>query len=100
VSSSESPDFAALRELEDTIKHVCDELATWRRRALKAEGERGMLGADGEHGAVVLKERLLAVEEENAELKRRLEATRGRVQDLLKRLRFLEEQATVQGPAR
>ena len=38
MSSSENPEFAALRELEDTIKHVCDELAAWRRRALKAEG--------------------------------------------------------------
>jgi predicted nuclease with TOPRIM domain len=98
VSSSENPEFAALRELEDTIKHVCDELAAWRRRALKAEGDREELG--GDHDVVGLKERILSLEEKNAELQRRLDNTRGRVQDLMKRLRFLEEQATAPGPVR
>jgi predicted nuclease with TOPRIM domain len=98
VPSAESPEFAALRELEETIKHVCDELAAWRRRALKAEGDRGDLG--GDHDVVGLKERLVAAEGEKTEIQRRLDATRGRVQDLQKRLRFLEEQATVSGPAR
>ena len=98
MPSAESPEFASLRELEDTIKHVCDELATWRRRALRAEGSRGELG--GDHDVLGLKERLVALESEKTELQRRLDATRVRLQDLQKRLRFLEEQATVQGTAR
>ncbi len=98
MSSSENPEFAALRELEETIKHVCDELATWRRRALKAEGERGELGSD--HDVVGLKERIVSLETKNSELQRRLDVARDRVHDLMKRLRFLEEQASVPGPVR
>lgn len=76
MSDSESPEFAALNELESVVRHLSDELATWRRRAQKAEG--------GER-----------TDASGAELQRRLDATRSRVQDLLKRLRFLEEQANV-----
>jgi hypothetical protein len=93
VSDSENPELVALAGLEDVIKHVSDELASWRRRALKAEGERGALG--GDHDVVGLKERIVNLEGQNGELESRLEAARSRLQDLLKRLRFLEEQATV-----
>ncbi|MBI4502440.1 MAG: hypothetical protein HY700_14925 [Gemmatimonadetes bacterium] len=99
MSDSENPEFAALSDLEEVIKHVSDELASWRRRALKAESERTSLGSD--HDVVALKERIVSLEGQNRELERRLEAARSRLQDLLKRLRFLEEQATVaQGQAR
>lgn len=98
MSSSEQLEFAALAELEEVIKHVCDELGSWRRRALKAEGERAGLGAGTD--LVTLKERVVSLEGENAELERRLAAARARLKDLLQRLRFLEEQVAVQGPAR
>jgi len=99
VSDSENPEFAALAELEEVIKQVCDELASWRRRALKAESERVVLGAD--HDVVGLKERILSLESENTRLARRLDGARARLGDLLKRLRFLEEQASVgQGQTR
>ena len=99
MSDFENSEFAALADLEDVIKHVSDELASWRRRALKAESERTGLGAD--HDVVGLKERIVGLESQNQELERRLDAARARLQDLLKRLRFLEEQATVaQGQAR
>jgi hypothetical protein len=78
MSNSESPEFAALNELESVVRQLCDELATWRRRAHKAEGG----GGDRPDAS-------------SAELQRRLDATRSRVQELLKRLRFLEEQANV-----
>ena len=93
MSDSENPELVALAGLEDVIRHVSDELASWRRRALKAEGERGALG--GEHDVVGLRERVVNLEGQNGELERRLEAARRHLQDLLKRLRFLEEQATV-----
>jgi hypothetical protein len=99
VSDSESPEFAALADLEDVIKHVCDDLASWRRRALKAEEERVELGAD--HDVVGLKERIISLESQNVELERRLDGARARLRDLLRRLRFLEEQASVgQGQSR
>jgi hypothetical protein len=99
VSDSENPELAALAGLEEVIQHVSDELASWRRRALKAEGDRAGLGAD--HDVVPQKERIVSLEGQNAELERRLDAARARVQDLLKRLRFLEEQVSVgQGQSR
>lgn len=94
MSSSGQPELAALADLEEVIRHVSEELASWRRRALKAEG------AGVEPDALALRERVLSLETANGELERRLQAARGRVQDLLKRLRFLEEQVAVQGPSR
>lgn len=96
MSESESPELAALAGLEDVVKHVSEELAAWRRRALKAEGERSGMGAD--HDVVSQKERIVSLEGQNAELERRLDAARGRLQDLVKRLRFLEEQAGLGQP--
>lgn len=93
MSESENPELDALSGLEEVIKHVSDELGSWRRRALKAEGERSGLGPG--HDVVGLQERIVNLEGQNQELERRLDAARGRLQDLLKRLRFLEEQATV-----
>ena len=93
MSDSESPEFAALTELEGVVRHLCDELSTWRRRAQKAEIDRP--GSGRGHDIVGEREKVVGLETDNAELQRRLEATRNRVQDLLKRLRFLEEQATV-----
>lgn len=99
MSDSENPELEALAGLEEVIKHVSDELASWRRRALKAEGDRTGLGAD--HDVVALKERIVSLEAQNSELERRLDGARTRLQDLLKRLRFLEEQAAVgQGAVR
>jgi len=92
MSDLESPEFAALAGLEEVVRHVSDELASWRRRALKAEGDRTSLGAD--HDVVGLKERIVGLEQENQEVERRFGAARTMLQDLLKRLRFLEEQAT------
>ncbi len=85
--------MAALSALEDVIKHVSDELASWRRRALKAEGDRTGLGADMD--VVSLKERVIGLEGQNTELEKRLDGARGRLQDLVRRLRFLEEQVAV-----
>ena len=95
MSASESPEFAALSELEAVVRHLCDDLAMWRRRAQKAEGEKPVSGRGGAHDIVGEREKVVGLEAENAELERRLDATRVRVQDLLKRLRFLEEQASV-----
>jgi hypothetical protein len=39
VYTYERPDFRALDELEQLLRHVGEELAAWRRRSLKAEAE-------------------------------------------------------------
>ena len=91
---AERADARALDQLEGVLREVAEDLATWRARALKAEsdlkargggGSRGEGATDGHHA--------VELEMENRQLRARVEAARGRVQDLLSRLAFLEEQS-------
>jgi predicted nucleic acid-binding Zn-ribbon protein len=95
VSHDERPEFRALDELQEVLRGVADELAAWRRRAQRAEA---MLGEG--HDAVVNRERLLELEAENRETQERLAAARARVDELMKRLQFLEDQMALEEPTR
>lgn len=80
---AERADSHALDQLESVLREVAEELATWRARALKAEGDgkRGGTGrAEGDAGG-------------DRQLRGRVEAARHRVQALVARMAFLEEQA-------
>jgi len=79
---------AAIDQLEGIVRDVAEELAGWRSRAQKAESE---LKARG--GPVKNTE----LESENKSLRQRVEGARTRVQDLVQRLSFLEEQARDNG---
>ena len=89
-----------LDQLEAILRHVADELASWRTRAQKAEAELKEGGARA-GGAVrpdpETKARAAELEQENRVLRQRVEAAKVRVQDLLSRLTFLEEQARQAG---
>jgi predicted nuclease with TOPRIM domain len=98
VSNVERPEFQALTELERVLQHVKDELASWRRRALKAEAHRAEMGMD--HDVVATRERIRELELENEQVNGRLQAARTRVDDLLTRLKFLEEQVRLEEQAR
>lgn len=91
----ERSDAPVLDQLETILRHVADELALWRARAVKAEAELKESGGRGP--AVKLdpetRGRVADLEQENKTLKQRVEAARTRVHDLLSRLTFLEEQA-------
>jgi hypothetical protein len=91
-SAGERPDLDALHELEEVLRHLSEELAAWRRRALTAEArvsdQSRASGGDGEH-------RLRDLEEGNRILEQRLEAARLRVTELVGRLDFLEQQAPI-----
>ena len=91
----ERVDAPVVDQLETILRHVADELALWRARATKAEAD--LKGS----GAVKLdpeaRGRVADLEQENKTLRLRVEAARGRVQDLLSRLAFLEEQAREAG---
>jgi len=103
-SSGERLDALALDQLESTIRHVAEELAGWRARALKSEAEARhgapAAGAPAPGGPALtiarpdpeLRTRMAEMEAENRALRQRVEATRARLQDLLARLAFLEEQ--------
>ncbi len=89
-SAGERPDLDALRELEEVLRHLGEELASWRRRALTAEGRVSdhsrATGGEGQH-------RLRDLEDANRRLEQRLDQARARVTELLGRLDFLEQQA-------
>lgn len=77
-----------LDALEAMLRDVAEELAGWRSRAQKAEAELKGRGTPV---------RNTELESENKALRQRVEGARSRVQDLMQRLTFLEEQARENG---
>ena len=73
------------------MKHLGDELASFRRRALQAEARLKSLESTGVKG-VVSPERIQFLERENVGLNKRLEAARSRTQQMIDRVRFLRQQ--------
>lgn len=94
ASSDDRPELRALTELEAVIGAVTQEVAAWRRRALKAESDRAHAGATPDLTSA--RARIEELEDENLELHHRLRTARERVEQLLSRLQFLEDQ--VSGP--
>jgi hypothetical protein len=96
VSDSVRPERAAFAELEQLVKHLGDELASFRRRALQAEARIKSLESTGVKG-VVSPERVQFLETENAGLTSRLDAARARTQQMIDRVRFLRQQHDAAG---
>jgi hypothetical protein len=89
--AGERPDLDALRELEDVLRHLTEELAGWRRRALTAEAkasDAARFAEDGDAGVG----RLKALEDANRNLEQRLVTARAQVHEILGRLAFLGQQ--------
>jgi FtsZ-binding cell division protein ZapB len=91
------PDLRAVEELERVLRHVGEELAGWRRRALTAEAELQEARA---HGGVVagpelkeMRQRVIDLETENQALRQRIDAAKERLRVLAARLSFLEQQS-------
>ena len=91
MSDSVRPEISAFAELDQLVKHLGDELASFRRRALQAEARLKTLESTGVKG-VVSPERVQYLERENAGLTSRLEAARARTQQMIDRVRFLRQQ--------
>lgn len=91
----ERPDQKAAAELEQVVRHLAEELAGWRRRTLKAEGELQQAQANG--GVVAgpelkqARQRVIELETENQALRQRIDAAKDRLQALAGRLLFLEQ---------
>ena len=90
MSDSEQPDVLAFEELEQLIRALADEMAAWRRRAHEAEARLKELTAIA--GAPIMPERVRELEQENRELRQRLETARQRTKQLVERMRFLRQQ--------
>ena len=97
MSGSARPEITAFRELETLVRHLADELAGFRRRALLAEAR--VREAESQGTAPVVQEkrdladRVTQLEHENAALKGRLDAATARTKQMLDRVRFIRQQA-------
>ena len=81
----------AFEELEQLVRHLGEELAAYRKRALAAEGalkemEEAAVGGPASSADV------RRLEKENAALRSRLESTTVRAREMLERVRFLRQQ--------
>jgi len=90
ASDNERPD-QAFQELQQLVRHLGDELTTFRRRALQAESRvKAFDAAAG--SARVSPERVDKLERENADLRKRVDLARVRTRQMLDRIRFLRQQ--------
>ena|SRR5687767_1035457 len=96
MSANARPEQRAFDELEKLVRHLGEELASFRRRALAAEAQlRDSQGSAGK-GRTPLPERMAELETENAELRARVERAEDRVRQMMDRLRFLRQQMQTQ----
>ena len=97
AAAARRPSDTAFVELQTVVRHLAEELATFRRRALQAEARIKALEAAQAVTPADL-ERLRALEGENGELRQRLADAAGRTRVLLDRVRFLRQQAEAGEP--
>ena len=97
MSDSVRPEIVAFRELETLVRHLGDELAGFRRRALLAEARVRDLEGQGTSPVMQqqreLSDQVTQLEHENAALKGRLDAATARTKQMLDRVRFIRQQA-------
>jgi len=96
MSAKERPEAAAFRELESLVRHLGEELATYRRRAVHAETQIKEQGTAPSRGKGLSPERAAAMEAENAAMKTRLGRAEDRVKQMIDRVRFLRQQLQTQ----
>jgi hypothetical protein len=92
VAASDRPELASFRELESLVRHLVDELAGFRRRALQAEARLKAIETGGGPASAGLIERVAVLEAENRDLARRVESATGKARHMLARVRFLRQQ--------
>lgn len=93
MESDRAPELSALRQLEQLVLNLGDELAAFRKRAHAAEQRvRSLEAAATRPVTPVSPESVRALEQENAELRARLAHATERTNQLLTRVRFLRQQ--------
>lgn len=94
MSDHARPDVEAFRELENLVRTMGEELASYRRRALAAEDRLRHIDSTADHSDPPhVRERIRALEQENATLRGKLEAASARTRSVLERVHFLRQQA-------
>ena len=92
MSDSDAPEFTSFRELEQLVRNLGEELASFRKRAITAENRLKALEVANGPADLFSHERLAAAEQENASLKQRLAAAQERTNQVVAQLRFLRQQ--------
>ena len=94
MSANDRPEQRAFKELETLVRHLGEELAAFRRRAIAAEAQLKDAGhapkAGG--GTRAVQAGRSELETENEMLKTRLSRTEDRVRQMMERVRFLRQQ--------
>ena len=97
MSDSERPEERAFTELETLVRHLGEELAAFRRRAIAAEAQLREAGhAPRDPGAPATGDRVAELEAENTALRARVGRAEEQVRQMLDRVRFLRQQLQTQ----
>lgn len=97
MSDHARPDVEAVRELETLVRQMAEQLASFRQRALSAEERLRHLDTAGDQpDPPRVRERIRALEQENASLRGRLDAATTRTRSVLERVHFLRQQAQLE----
>ena len=102
MSASDRPDLRAFKELETLVRHLGEELAAFRRRAIAAEAQLKDERPSKGGGAAVRGTAQAGrsdLETENDALKARLGRAEDRVRQMMERVRFLRQQLQSQTTA-
>jgi hypothetical protein len=93
MSDSDQIESPAVRELDVLVRHLAEELASFRRRALTAEARLKELEShEAGPASFELATRVAQLERENEQLQSRLESAGTRAKQMLDRVRFLRQQ--------
>jgi len=83
-----------MQELDQLVRHLADELAGFRRRALTAEARlKEVESHEGGAASLELAARCAKLEQENEQLQTKLETATTRARQMLDRVKFLRQQA-------
>jgi hypothetical protein len=99
MSANERPELRAFKELETLVRHLGEELAAFRRRALAAEAQLKDAGQAPKGKSMPSSGRSAELEAENEALRMRLDRSEDRVRQMMERVRFLRQQLQTQTPA-
>jgi hypothetical protein len=86
VSGRDPSEPTAYRQLEQLVRHLLDELASFRRRAFQAEARVKALEAATVPGNLFTEQRVLELEQEVAELRARLGFATDRTRAILEQV--------------
>ena len=94
MSDNAQIDLRPIHELDALVRHMADDLAAYRRRALIAEARlKEVESQDGGVANLELAARVNQLEQDNERLQSKLDSASARAKQMLDRVRFLRQQA-------